>query len=282
MNSLENRAESYTDVNARVVDAWVADGWEWGTPVSHERYQAALDGDWSMVLTPTREVPRAWFFEEMRGRRVLGLASGGGQQMPIFAAMGCACAVLDYAEAQIASEVMVAEREGYEIRTVRADMMRPLPFEDGAFDLIFHPVSNCYVEEVLPIWRECFRVLAPGGRLLAGLDNGFNYVVDDDEERVVRALPFNPLRTPRSFPKRTLRSGASSSRTRWTSRFAGRSRQAFGFWTSTRTRTVPAVSTSWASPRSGPPAPRSPRDSENQWMPELNRALREAYHLVIV
>lgn len=204
VNSLENRAESYTDVNARVVDAWVADGWEWGKPVSHERYQAALGGDWSMVLTPTREVPRDWFFDDMRGKRVLGLASGGGQQMPIFAAMGCACTVLDYSEAQIASDVMVAEREGYEIRAVRADMTRPLPFEDGAFDLIFHPVSNCYVEEVLPIWRECFRVLTPGGRLLAGLDNGFNYVMDDGEERVVRGLPFNPLRDPSLIPENDL------------------------------------------------------------------------------
>lgn len=52
------------------------------------------------------------------------------------------------------------------------------------------------MEEVLPIWRECARVLRPGGRLLAGLDNGFNYVVDDDEERIIRGLPFNPLRDP--------------------------------------------------------------------------------------
>lgn len=142
VNSLENQAESYTDVNARIVDAWVADGWEWGKPISHERYLAAQGGDWSMVLTPTRKVPRDWLFDEMRGRRVLGLASGGGQQMPIFAAMGCECTVLDYSEAQIASEVMVAKREGYEIRAVRADMTRPLPFEDGAFDLVFHPVSK--------------------------------------------------------------------------------------------------------------------------------------------
>lgn len=126
VNSLENQAESYTDVNARIVDAWVADGWEWGKPISHERYLAALGGDWSMVLTPTREVPRDWFFEEMRGKRVLGLASGGGQQMPIFAAMGCECTVLDYSEAQIASEVMVAEREGYEIRAVRGLPFNPL------------------------------------------------------------------------------------------------------------------------------------------------------------
>ena len=28
MSSPEHRAESYTELNARVVDAWVADGWE--------------------------------------------------------------------------------------------------------------------------------------------------------------------------------------------------------------------------------------------------------------
>lgn len=149
-----------------------------------------------------RAVPRDWFLPDMRGARVLGPSSGGGQQMPLFAAMGAVCTVLDYSERQIASERMVAEREGYEIRCVRADMTRPLLFEDGGFDLIFHPppLSNCYAEDVLPIWRECFRVLAPGGRLLAGLDNGFNYVVDD-EERVVRGLPFNPLRDPSLIPE---------------------------------------------------------------------------------
>lgn len=191
---------SYTDLNARIIDQWVADGWEWGTPVSHERYEAARAGDWSMVLTPTREVPRAWLLPDMRGRRVLGLAAEGGQQMPVFAAMGAICTVLDYSEAQIASELMVAEREGYDIEAVRADMTRPLPFADASFDLVFHPVSNCYIEEVLPVWHECFRVLAPGGRLLAGLDNGLNYVVDDDEERIVRGLPFNPLRDPSLIP----------------------------------------------------------------------------------
>ena len=204
MGEEAHRSRSYTELNARIVDAWVESGWQWGVPISHERYLKARSGDWSMLLTPTREVPREWFFEDMRCRRVLGLAAGGGQQMPIFAAMGCSCTVLDYSSAQIASEEMVAQREGYEIRAIRADMTRPLPFDDDEFDLIFHPVANCYVEEVLPIWRECFRVLAPGGRLLAGLDNGFNYVVDDDEERVVRGLPFNPLRDRSLIPEEEL------------------------------------------------------------------------------
>lgn len=185
--------ERYQDVNAQTIDRWIEEGWEWGKPISHEEYERARSGQWNVVLTPTKPVPHEWF-GELRGKRVLGLASGGGQQMPIFAALGAICTVLDYSPRQIESERLVARREGYEIEAIRADMTKPLPFADDSFDLIFHPVSNCYVEEVKPIWRECFRVLKPGGRLLAGMDHYVNYLVDDDETAIVNALPFNPLR----------------------------------------------------------------------------------------
>ena len=54
--------------------------------------------------------------------------------------------------------------------------VHPLPFEDEAFDLIFHPVSNCYIEDVVHVWKECYRILKKGGILLAGLDNGINFI----------------------------------------------------------------------------------------------------------
>lgn len=186
---------AYQDINADTIDRWVREGWEWGRPISHEVYVRAVAGEWDVLLTPTKPVPHEWL-GELEGKRVLGLASGGGQQMPVFAALGAVCTVLDYSSLQLESERQVAEREGYDMRIVRADMTKPLPFADGEFDLVFHPVSNCYVEEVLPIWRECFRVLRPGGRLLSGTDHYLNYVVDGDETRIVNRLPFNPLRNP--------------------------------------------------------------------------------------
>lgn len=190
--------QNYRQVNARAVDVWVTEGWEWGTPISSEEFAAALTGDWQVVLTPLIPVPREWF-GDLRGRRVLGLASGGGQQMPIFAAQGAVCTVLDIADSQLAAERMVAEREGYDIDIVQADMTERLPFDDDSFDLIFHPVSNCYIEDVQHVWDECARVLRPGGVLLAGMDNGINFVVNDDETAIVRRLPYNPLQDPELY-----------------------------------------------------------------------------------
>lgn len=183
---------NYQEINAQTIDRWIEEGWEWGTPISHEVYLKAQAGQWDMLLTPTKFVPHEWF-GELKGKKVLGLASGGGQQMPIFAALGAECTVLDYSEKQLDSERMVAGREGYDIEIIRADMTKPLPFADETFDLIFHPVSNCYVEKVKPIFKECARVLKHGGVLLSGLDNGVNYLVDDDETMIVNTMPFNPL-----------------------------------------------------------------------------------------
>ena len=183
----------YQEINAGVIDGWCREGWEWGQPISHQAYQDALHGRWEVYLTPTKPVPHAWF-GELAGKRVLGLASGGGQQIPIFSALGARCTVLDYSPRQCESERLVAEREGYQVTVVQGDMTHPLPFADGAFDLIFHPVSNCYVEEVRPIFRECYRVLKQGGLFLGGYDTGINYAFDDDEERITYSLPLNPLK----------------------------------------------------------------------------------------
>lgn len=184
---------NYQDINAQTIDRWVEEGWEWGIPITHEAYDAACKGNWDVVLTPTKPVPHEWF-GELKGKKVLGLASGGGQQMPVFVALGAQCTVLDYSEKQLASEAMVAEREKYDIQIIRGDMTKPLPFENESFDLIFHPVSNCYVAEVKPIFKECFRILKPGGILLCGLGNEVNYLVNDDETMIVNTMPFDPLK----------------------------------------------------------------------------------------
>lgn len=186
--------DTYTAVNAATWDRWAANGCEWSVPVTHEEYVRAQQGEWGVYLTPCRVVPKEWF-PPLCGASLLGLASGGGQQMPIFTALGARCTVFDYSTAQLDRERAVAAREGYAISIVQGDMTRPLPFADSSFDVIFHPVSNCYIEQVEPVWKECFRVLKSGGVLLAGFDNGLNFLFDDEQSlKVTNKLPYNPLR----------------------------------------------------------------------------------------
>lgn len=190
--------KNYIEINSKVFDKWVEEGWEWGKPISHEIFEKAKNNDWSVVLTPTKTVPKEWFCK-MNNAEVLGLASGGGQQIPIFVALGANCTVLDYSERQLLSEKEVSIRENYDIKIIRADMTKPLPFEDESFDLIFHPVSNSYIEDVLPVWKECYRVLRKDGILLSGLDNGINYIFNDDETKLIYKLPFNPLKNKEQY-----------------------------------------------------------------------------------
>jgi len=188
-------ADAMTDVREINRAGWnhrVAEGDMWSIPVSPEEIARARAGDWSVVLTPKKAVPRAWF-GEIAGKDLLGLASGGGQQCPLFAAAGARVTSLDASDAQLARDAEVASREGLTIRTVQGYMDDLSAFADESFDLIFHPVSNCYAPDVLPVWRECFRVLRPGGALLAGLCNPLNYIFDPDANERGEMLVRHPL-----------------------------------------------------------------------------------------
>lgn len=173
-------------------------GSPWCEPVSAEVIAAARRGEWQVILTPNLAVPRHWF-GELPGRRVLCLASGGGQQAPVLAAAGAEVTSFDNSDAQLAKDAAVAHREGLAIDVERGDMADLSRFTDGSFDLVFHPVSNVFARDPRPVWRECHRVLAPGGRLLAGFMNPDYFLFDhEDIERggplAVRfRLPYSDL-----------------------------------------------------------------------------------------
>jgi SAM-dependent methyltransferase len=166
-------------------EAWnrqVAVGNRWTVPVGPEVIAAARRGEWSVVLTPRKPVPRAWF-GDLAGKDVLGLASAGGQQVPVLAAAGARVTVFDNSPSQLGRDREVAEREGLSIRTVEGDMRDLSVFPDASFELIFHPCSNVFVDDVRPVWREAFRVLRPGGVLLSGFCNPVIFLFDPDLEK---------------------------------------------------------------------------------------------------
>ena len=179
-------------INQQGWDRRVAEADVWTVPVSPDEIAAARRGDWSVVLTPNKPVPADWF-GPVADKDILCLASGGGQQGPILAAAGARVTVFDASGAQLAQDALVAEREGLALTLVQGFMHDLSAFADGGFDLIFHPVSNTYAPEIEPVWRECFRVLRPGGALLAGFMNPMVYVFDTEAEQRGELIARNTL-----------------------------------------------------------------------------------------
>jgi len=175
------------ELNRRAWDRQAADGGRWSRPVDATVIQHARAGRWSVRLTPNRDVPSDWF-PHLPGCRVLCLAASGGQQGPVLAAAGAAVTVLDISPVQLGADRQVAEREGLELQLDLGDMRDLSRYADENFDLIFHPVSNCFVDDIHQVWEECYRVLRPGGRLLAGFLNPAFFIFDETADRERGAL----------------------------------------------------------------------------------------------
>ena len=106
--------------------------------------------------------------------------------------------VFDNAPLQLAQDRNVAERENLDMHMVEGDMADLSVFADNSFEFIFHPVSNCFIPDVRPVWREAFRVLAPGVMLIAGFMNPVEFSFDDELAdkgifQVKHKLPYSDL-----------------------------------------------------------------------------------------
>src|ERR671916_892526 len=111
------------DVRVYNREAWdreVERGNEWTVPVGPDVIEAARRGRWEVLLTDTKPVPKAWF-PDLEGTDVLCLASGGGQQAPVLAAVGANVTVLDNSPKQLAQDRLVAQRGSPPLEIVPGD-----------------------------------------------------------------------------------------------------------------------------------------------------------------
>jgi SAM-dependent methyltransferase len=197
------------DIRSYNRDAWdreVQGGQNrWSQPVDSETTAKARQGIFSIVLTENIPVPREWF-PPLKGADVLCLASGGGQQGPILAAVGANVTVFDNSPAQLKQDQLVAEREALTLKTVEGDAANLSIFQDESFDLIFNPCSTVFMPDVRTVWKECYRVLRHGGILMTGSMNPVHYIFDlykADEGilEVAHSIPYSDLT---SIPKEDL------------------------------------------------------------------------------
>ncbi len=196
------------DVRAYNRDAWnkeVKDGNRWTQPVSSEVIAKARQGEFSVELTENIPVPQRWF-PLLKGADVLCLASGGGQQGPVLAAVGARVTVFDNSPAQLKQDQLAAEREALSLKTAEGDAADLSMFADESFDLIFNPVSTVFMPDVRAVWKECYRVLRHGGILMTGFMNPVHYLFDwaKAEAGILEAVYSIPYSDLTSIPKEDL------------------------------------------------------------------------------
>lgn len=168
--------------NRNAWDKKVEEGSRYTQSVSSEIIEKSKSGDWEITVTTLKSVPRNWFPKSLDGLKILCLASGGGQQGPVLSAAGADVTVFDISKKQLAQDEMVAKRDGLTLKTVQGDMSDLSAFEDEYFDMIVNPVSNLFVKDVRPVWKEVSRVLKNGGILIAGFTNPLLWIFDETQE----------------------------------------------------------------------------------------------------
>ncbi len=67
------------------------------------------------------------------------------------------------------------------------------------YDLIVHPCSNTFIDNVRPVWKESFRVLKSGGHLISGFCNPVVFLFDNDQMQegklfVRYSIPFSDIK----------------------------------------------------------------------------------------
>jgi SAM-dependent methyltransferase len=107
---------------------------------------------------------------DVAGRRILDAGCGSG---PLFQVLRDRGAIVTGFDASTGMLKLARRRLGGGADLQVADLGRPLPFPDGAFDDVIASLVLHYLEDWRPALGELRRVLTPGGRLIVAVPHPF-------------------------------------------------------------------------------------------------------------
>jgi SAM-dependent methyltransferase len=116
---------------------------------------------------------------DVRGKKVLCLASGGGQQSVAFALLEADVTVLDFCETQLSRDRQAADAYGVSVKTIQGDMRDLSVFNQSEFDIVWQPPSINNVAEAGKVITEVARVTKPNGFYFLEFGNPFIKGMDE-------------------------------------------------------------------------------------------------------
>jgi len=213
-------ADDYRDRNQRVWNHLAASGSLFARVATDDELRDAhrtLDG-------------RGWLPESLHQQRVLCLASVGGWQSILYAAMGAPGAVVDISGEMLRLDRDEADRRGLAVRTVQASMDDLSELGDATFDIVHQPVSTCYVPSVEAVYREVARVLSDDGIYISQHKQPASLQVSHRNERqqfVIGVEYYHDGAIPRQVDQSYRESGAAEYLHRWEQLVGGLCRSGF-------------------------------------------------------
>lgn len=137
-------------------------------------------------------VYRHGILKDVSGKRVLCLASGGGQDSVAFGLLGADVTVFDLSDEQLVRDRQAATHHGLRTTTIQGDMRDLSIFPTNYFDIVWQVYSINFVPDVDPVIRGVARVLKPQGVYFLQFANPFVQSVDDESWNG-SAYPLNHL-----------------------------------------------------------------------------------------
>jgi hypothetical protein len=96
-------------------------------------------------------------------RTVLCLAGAGGYFAPRFACLGYDVTVFDLSIGQLERDRQIGREEGLEISCIEGDVLDLSPLGGARFDLVYQPISACYIPDAAGMYRQVASVIDPSG-----------------------------------------------------------------------------------------------------------------------
>jgi len=142
-----------------------------------EAFRAYREGVTTALPEPCDGPANQTVMAAAKGRDVLCLAAGGGQQSALFSLLGACVTVFDLCEGQLAGDRKTAAHYGYDVTTIQGDMRDLSDLADDSFDLVYG-TGSCYIPDVREVFAGVARVLRTGGTYRADFMNPYTEFVD--------------------------------------------------------------------------------------------------------
>jgi ubiquinone/menaquinone biosynthesis C-methylase UbiE len=110
---------------------------------------------------------RGWLPQSVEGLNVLCLAAGGGWQSILYASAGARVTVIDISPGMLALDVREAKKRGLNVAVHEASMDDLSFLHEASFDIVHHPVSTCYIPDVVKVYTQIAYVLKNGGHYIS-------------------------------------------------------------------------------------------------------------------